>query len=68
MTIPAYPLQWPAGWRRTDPADRGAARFAKKERESYRRGDGSTSSWLRSRDPSIAEARAALAAVRGGAK
>ena len=27
MTIPAYPLQWPAGWRRTDAAARAEARF-----------------------------------------
>lgn len=29
MTINAYPLQWPEGWKRTAPADRKAAKFNK---------------------------------------
>lgn len=29
MTINAYPLQWPEGWKRTTPADRKAAKFNK---------------------------------------
>lgn len=28
MTIPAYPLQWPDGWKRTAPVFRGRARFS----------------------------------------
>lgn len=28
-TIPAYPLQWPAGWRRIHSSDRNTARFGK---------------------------------------
>jgi len=30
MTIPAFPLQWPVGWKRTAPNWRTRARFAKK--------------------------------------
>lgn len=29
MTIPAYPLQWPAGWKRTEAHHRTRARFGK---------------------------------------
>lgn len=29
MTIPAYPLQWPDGWKRTDPYRRTTARFGR---------------------------------------
>jgi hypothetical protein len=32
MTIPAFPLQWPAGWKRTPPAERTSARFGKASR------------------------------------
>lgn len=31
MTIPAYPLQWPDGWKRTAPADRRSAKFSKQK-------------------------------------
>lgn len=31
MTISAYPLQWPAGWKRTEPAARTWAKFGKRE-------------------------------------
>jgi hypothetical protein len=59
MTIPAYPLQWPAGWKRTPAAARTRARFAKKERKfsSFTNASGqtSTSSYLRSREVSIAD-------------
>lgn len=34
MTIPAYPLQWPPGWRRTEAGHRGRARFSKRERRT----------------------------------
>jgi len=29
MTIPAFPLAWPAGWKRTAPSDKSSARFGK---------------------------------------
>lgn len=32
MTIPAFPLTWPAGWKRTPSHQRGSARFAKNSR------------------------------------
>lgn len=32
MTIPAYPLQWPEGWQRTDNHQRTRARFGKASR------------------------------------
>ena len=58
--IPAYPLAWPAGWKRTAPAHRAHAKFSRKERKSttHRRADGSTyeSSWQSSRDLTIADA------------
>lgn len=34
MTIPAFPLQWPAGWKRTPPAQRKRASFGKKTTSS----------------------------------
>jgi len=59
MTIPAYPLQWPAGWKRKPGAARTRARFAKKERKyhSQTMADGRThsSSWLASKEVSIAD-------------
>lgn len=33
MTVPAYPLQWPEGWKRTPPALRKAAKFTKQKVE-----------------------------------
>ncbi|MBN8884454.1 MAG: J domain-containing protein [Rudaea sp.] len=30
MTIPAFPLTWPVGWKRTEAHGRGAARFSKR--------------------------------------
>jgi len=30
VTIPAFPLQWPAGWKRTAPGQRKPAKFGKK--------------------------------------
>ncbi|WP_238345977.1 J domain-containing protein [Luteimonas saliphila] len=58
--IPAYPLAWPAGWKRTAPEHRTHGKFNRKERKSttHRRADGSTyeSSWQSSRDLTIADA------------
>lgn len=34
-TIPAFPLQWPAGWRRTEASQRTHARFGRASRRSY---------------------------------
>lgn len=34
-TIPAFPLQWPAGWKRTDANQRTEARFGRASRRSY---------------------------------
>ncbi|HYG06495.1 MAG TPA: J domain-containing protein [Stenotrophomonas sp.] len=59
MTIPASPLSWPVGWKRTPPAERTTARFAKKERQyrtsQHGNGTTSTSSWLTSRQVTIAD-------------
>ena len=35
MTIPACPLQWPPGWKRTERAWRTTARFVKKQHAGY---------------------------------
>jgi len=50
MTIPASPLAWPIGWKRTHASDRTAARFRKASKRQY---DGS---WQAQRDLTIAEA------------
>jgi len=59
MTIPAYPLRWPAGWKRTPDAERARARFAKKERKYNNWTDGygnaRTSSHLARKEVSIAD-------------
>lgn len=59
MTIPAYPLQWPTGWKRTEPNYRTRARFAKKERKYNNWTDGTgqqrSNSWLSSKEVSIAD-------------
>lgn len=34
MSIPAYPLQWPVGWTRTEAAKRARAKFSRKIRRS----------------------------------
>jgi len=58
--VPAYPLAWPAGWKRTPPADRTHGRFNRKERKSrtYERTDGTShqSSWTTNRELTIADA------------
>ncbi len=57
-TIPAYPLQWPEGWKRTPNAARTRARFAKKERRYNSWTDSSgqkhSNSYLSSSEVSIA--------------
>lgn len=35
MTIPAYPLQWPEGWKRTDAAARTRAKFGRQTKSSH---------------------------------
>lgn len=58
--IPATPLQWPAGWKRTEPAWRTRARFAKKreQRSTWRDAQGQehVNSWSRVQELTIAEA------------
>lgn len=59
MTIPAYPLQWPTGWKRTESHYRTRARFAKKERKNNYWTDSSGQqrghSYLASKEVSIAD-------------
>lgn len=50
MTVTAYPLQWPSGWRRTDSAFRVASRF---HRVANKRSD---TGWSLHRDLTVAEA------------
>lgn len=50
--ITAYPLQWPAGWRRTEAGDRERARFSKAGRHE---GYGDSKRWVASRDLTISE-------------
>lgn len=59
MTITAYPLQWPAGWKRTDPAWRVQAKFGKARRQV---GYGDNKSWQSARDLTIAEGTARVLA------
>lgn len=59
MTIPAFPLQWPAGWRRTKAYQRASARFGRARRE---RGDGRSDP---GRSLTIAEAVDRVRAVLG---
>lgn len=61
MTIPAYPLSWPMGWKRTAAGDRARARFSKQTVTAYRVGNAS-SSWKGKREVSIAEATARVRA------
>lgn len=49
MTISAYPLAWPAGWKRTDPAHRADGRFGKRVREAGK-------SWAALKDLTVADA------------
>lgn len=50
-TIQAYPLQWPAGWRRTEPHQRERSKFSKGERQ-YSSTPG-TSSWINRKDLTV---------------
>ena len=52
MTIPAFPLQWPAGWKRTHGGPRTRARFVTKER---RYSQHSGNAYLHSKELSIAD-------------
>lgn len=62
MTISAYPLQWPAGWKRTDAAWRVQAKFNKARRQE---GYGDNRRWVSARDLTIAEGTArALAELK----
>lgn len=61
MTIPAYPLSWPIGWKRTPAVDRSRARFSKQTVTTYQVGN-SSSSWKGKREVSIAEATARVRA------
>jgi hypothetical protein len=54
MSINAYPLQWPVGWKRTPPADRTWARFKKAGRYA---GYGDQKRYVSQRDLTIAEGR-----------
>ena len=54
MSITAYPLQWPVGWRRTAAGARTPARFSKGERR--RNADGSAG-WMQHRDLTIEDGR-----------
>jgi hypothetical protein len=57
-TIAAYPLQWPDGWKRTEPVCRTRARFGKKrdKQSSYVNADGTRNTWKQLGDITIAEA------------
>lgn len=52
MSITAYPLTWPAGWKRTSPDRRIRARFSKGDRQYNQ---SSNSSWMRRRELTISE-------------
>lgn len=54
MSVSAYPLEWPAGWRRTAAADRKNAHFGKQERQ-YSTIPGSNNSWMRKKDLTISD-------------
>lgn len=59
MTIPAHPLQWPAGWNRFPAEMRTRARFAKKREQTnvWRGADGRehVNRWMRNGEVTIAE-------------
>lgn len=52
--IKAYPLQWPAGWKRTETAKRRSGNFSKGERQYSSTPGGS--SWVKYKDLTIADA------------
>ena len=49
MTIPAYPLQWPAGWKRLEPRFRTRAKFGRQTQSNY-------GNWKHRAELSIAQA------------
>jgi hypothetical protein len=57
VTVPAFPLQWPAGWRRLEPGARARARFGTQRTEysSNVQPNGQRASWQRRGEVSIAE-------------
>ena len=61
MTIPAFPLSWPVGWKRTPAARRTRAKFSKQTITTHQFGN-SSSSWKGKREISIAEATARVRA------
>jgi len=68
MTIPAYPLQWPVGWKRTPSGGRKAARFSRGER--IYRDSAAGGSYTRQREMTVSSAvervRAELKRMRIG--
>lgn len=56
MTVPAYPLQWPDGWKRTPPAKRTRAKFSASTSTTRQWTDGRTTTWRGKRVLTIAEA------------
>lgn len=54
--ISAYPLQWPAGWRRTSAELRTRARFSRKETGYGRHYDGSTYKYQQTKDLTVSQA------------
>jgi hypothetical protein len=56
VTIPAYPLSWPAGWKRMPASHRANGKFGKQTREHRTWNDGSSTSWTRKGEISIAGA------------
>lgn len=64
MTIPAFPLAWPAGWKRTPDAQRIRARFGKQKTVDggYTRSDGTRASWKTRGEVTVAEAVARIRA------
>lgn len=57
MTIPAFPLQWPAGWKRTGARYRTRAKFGKQRtvQSSFTSSDGSRHSWKQKGEVTIAD-------------
>ena len=56
MTIPAYPLAWPAGWRRTPGHDRAGGRFNAATSTTHKWSDGTMHVFRGKRSLTIAEA------------
>jgi hypothetical protein len=58
VTIPAYPLTWPTGWKRMPVAERKAAKFVTKSREysswTDHSGQQHSTSYLRGKDVTVA--------------